>query len=303
MDSFFAKIRKPFILLLCFSGATLLFADYPVIEQLDSFYDSGYRQQQQDVELFYKSRGSSDRYPELLIFQYRLKEKDTLFSLASSFNITYETIATLNNMDDPDDWPSGGIILIPNMPGVFVNIRPRSDFQDFVSGNTRSISVKEPVTVFFHDNTFSYEFYPGDVFQNDERRFFLGGFFHVPLKNYSISSRFGYRIHPITGEWSLHSGLDYDTAEGQDVYPAGSGVVSETGYSSIYGYYILIDHERNLTTMYAHLSEISANKGDKVSISDIIGKTGNSGMSTGPHLHFEIRKDGQPVNPELYLIH
>ena len=109
MDNVFC-VKKHLFLCLFFAAVCFqVSAEYPLIEQLNNFNDPRYRQQQQDVELFYRSRGDREKFPDLIIFRYKIREHDTLFSLASAFNLTYETIATLNNMDNPEDWPDDPI--------------------------------------------------------------------------------------------------------------------------------------------------------------------------------------------------
>lgn len=95
----------------------------------------------------------------------------------------------------------------------------------------------------------------------------------------------------------IHTGIDYSGKKGDPVYAGADGTVSETKYSSSLGYYIIISHENEYTSLYAHLSEINVSEGDTVLRGQIIGKVGASGMATGPHLHFEIRKNGEAVNP------
>lgn len=116
-----------------------------------------------------------------------------------------------------------------------------------------------------------------------------------------ITSGFGYRIHPITGNRSFHTGIDLAAPEGTPIAAAYGGTVAETGYSSGRGNYILLSHGDNLQTLYCHLSEIGVREGDKVDAGGTIGLVGTTGMSTGPHLHFELRVDGVRCDP-LYVL-
>jgi len=128
-----------------------------------------------------------------------------------------------------------------------------------------------------------------------------------PIKNNDlirISSNFGYRLHPILGIMQLHSGLDLLANTGTKVYASGSGVVTTAGSiaSTGYGIEVIIDHEvRNLSSRYAHLSKLHVKKGDKVLRGQLIGEVGSTGLSTAPHLHYEILVNGNAVNPLRYM--
>jgi len=112
-----------------------------------------------------------------------------------------------------------------------------------------------------------------------------------------VSSRFGWRRDPLTGEASFHQGVDIAVAYGRDVKAAADGVVSFAGVQSGYGNTVVIDHQDGRQTRYAHLSQELVRAGDAVMEGQVLGKSGNSGRSTGPHLHFEMLVNGRPVDP------
>ena len=116
----------------------------------------------------------------------------------------------------------------------------------------------------------------------------------------SITSPFGLRRHPISGNGDFHTGLDIAAAEGADVYAAYPGLVAEVGESEIYGNYVTLDHGGGLTTTYCHCSAILAREGQRLKVGARIAEVGSTGVSTGPHLHFEARVNGDYVDP-LYL--
>lgn len=123
-------------------------------------------------------------------------------------------------------------------------------------------------------------------------------FRHVmPVASYRVSSKYGYRVHPISGNTTFHYGVDLAAASGTKVVSVADGTVSETGYGSINGNYIKITHADGFVTHYAHLKSIGVKKGQKVKAGEKIGAVGSTGYSTGPHLHFEVRKNGLVVNP------
>ena len=116
-----------------------------------------------------------------------------------------------------------------------------------------------------------------------------------------VVSAFGPRLHPILGYTRMHTGLDIDGARGADIVAAASGTVILAGSYGGYGNAVIIDHGGGMATLYAHQSSIVVSKGQKVLIADLIGHVGSTGLSTGPHLHFEVRLSGSPVDPARYF--
>jgi len=133
-------------------------------------------------------------------------------------------------------------------------------------------------------------------------REFAGGQLAWPTPGYSsISSDYGMRRHPILKRDSMHTGIDIRAPMGAKVVAAESGQVIFVGWFGAFGNVVIIDHGSNITTMYAHLSAFTVKEGQEVLRGDQVGKVGSTGLSTGPHLHFEVRKNGEPVNPWPYL--
>ena len=116
-----------------------------------------------------------------------------------------------------------------------------------------------------------------------------------------ITSDFGWRIHPIYGTRRLHAGTDFGVDEGTPVHAADGGVVVEAGWVSGYGYTVIIDHGNGMSTLYAHNSDVAVSPGQTVSKGQVVSYSGNTGGSTGPHLHFEVRINGEPTDPMGYL--
>ncbi len=115
-----------------------------------------------------------------------------------------------------------------------------------------------------------------------------------------VTSKFGTRLHPVYGVYRTHNGIDIGAAYGTNVIAADSGKVITSKYSSSYGHYIMINHGNGRTTLYAHMSKRYAQVGDTVSQGQVIGLVGSTGVSTGPHIHFEIAVNGSRVNPLNY---
>ncbi|WP_071189549.1 M23 family metallopeptidase [Trichormus sp. NMC-1] len=115
------------------------------------------------------------------------------------------------------------------------------------------------------------------------------------------SSPFGWRIHPILGYRRFHGGLDFAASYGSTIRAADSGTVIFAGWYGGYGKSLIIDHGKGITTLYAHCSELYVSEGQSVQKGQAIAAVGSTGLSTGPHLHFEVRRDGTPVDPANYL--
>ena len=116
-----------------------------------------------------------------------------------------------------------------------------------------------------------------------------------------ITSPYGYRVHPIFGTTIYHSGIDIGVDEGTPVHAADGGVVVWSGWMGGYGYAVVIDHGNGLSTLYGHNSELAVDEGQSVAKGQVISYAGSTGNSTGPHVHFEVRANGDPVDPMGYL--
>ena len=132
---------------------------------------------------------------------------------------------------------------------------------------------------------------------------YIGGVMAWPVPGYTrITSTFGMRVHPITGVYKLHTGVDIGGAPiGTNFIAANDGVVVKAQYNAAYGNMVIIDHGGGISTLYAHGDEIVATLGQTVKKGDVILKVGSTGYSTGPHAHFEVRVNGTPVDPMPYI--
>lgn len=116
-----------------------------------------------------------------------------------------------------------------------------------------------------------------------------------------ISSGYGQRLHPITGRHSFHDGVDIVAAPGTSVLATVDGTVEEAGRKARLGNYVRLRHEGGLSSIYGHLASIQVKKGQNVAKGQIIGRLGSTGLSTGPHLHYAMKKDGESIDPMPYL--
>lgn len=130
----------------------------------------------------------------------------------------------------------------------------------------------------------------------------FSGEFTWPTPGYTrITSEYGYRTHPILKEKRMHTGIDIGAPAGTSIKAADGGTVIYAGWLGAYGNATIIDHGGSISTMYAHQSSILVKENQNVKRGEVIGKVGSTGWSTGPHLHFEVRKNGDPINPWNYL--
>ncbi len=128
------------------------------------------------------------------------------------------------------------------------------------------------------------------------------GTFTWPAPGYKrITSQYGMRYHPILKKRKLHTGMDIGAPKGANIVAADSGTVIQVGWNGGYGNTVMINHGNNKVTLYAHCSATLVSVGQTVQKGDVIAKVGSTGWSTGPHLHFEVRINGEPVNPTKYL--
>jgi murein DD-endopeptidase MepM/ murein hydrolase activator NlpD len=124
----------------------------------------------------------------------------------------------------------------------------------------------------------------------------------MPVNAPYNASGFGRRIDPFTGQWAMHEGIDFLADPGTPVVAAAGGVVTFAGFHPQYGFMIDIDHGNYLSTRYAHLSKLLVKEGDVVTRARRVALSGNTGRSTGPHLHFEVRFRGSAQNPARFLV-
>ena len=121
-----------------------------------------------------------------------------------------------------------------------------------------------------------------------------------PLEG-KLNSSFGYRKDPFRSRFGFHTGIDIDAEYGESVVATADGLVSKAGWHHSYGKTVVIDHEDGYETLYGHLSKITVKEGQKVTVGEVVGEAGSTGRSTGTHLHYEVVKNGERIDPSTYL--
>lgn len=273
-------------------------AEYPWIRELSAAKDPLFRQQQELVDLAYQSLAAGQGPGDLAVFRYRVKAEEELFSLASRFNVPYETLATLNGMTGSRSVKSDQVLLVPSQPGIFLALDHPSEldrlmeaWRDDQSSSWSLVRVLRP------SGPETLKFFPGQRFHPLERAFFLGILFRFPLPSGRLTSQFGPRTNPFTGHPSFHAGIDLGAPVGTEVYAARDGRVAATGFDKVLGNFVRLDHGNGYETVYGHLNTVLTSLHQEVRSGTLLGRVGSTGMSTGPHLHFEIRRQGHPQDP------
>lgn len=271
----------------------------PILTRLSS-YESSFKEYCKIVEENYKNLNSG-REPNHQFFYYKNTEKFTLQGLASRCNIPYETIATLNKIESSSDKITNKDLILPTVPGLFIPLeKGKTSVEVLLQENyaTKQDSLKGTK---WEINGRDFVFLKNKRFSSTERAFFLDSSMQLPLSNDSfwISSEFGKRKNPFSGELKNHNGIDMAAAEGTPVYTVKDGAVAVViENDSVFGNYIILSHDLGKTTsVYAHLKSIEVEQYQSVKKGDLIGYVGQTGEATGPHLHFEIRQGGKAQNP------
>jgi murein DD-endopeptidase MepM/ murein hydrolase activator NlpD len=242
-----------------------------------------------------------DRAPQIL--SYEIRPGDTLASVAKQFRVPTEAILSSNELSEI---VPGQTLRIPKA-GILHRIKSRQTLTDLarsygvtVEAIVLANALENPDKVFTGQEIFVPEAkkFPKTKALELARGKTAG--FVWPLFG-EVSSYFGPRPHPVTGKNDFHEGLDIEIPEGTPVYASKAGRVVLAGQNGGYGIEVVIDHGGGYRTTYGHLSEIRVYRGQFVEGGQRIALSGNTGLSTGPHLHFEIRQYGRPLNPLAIL--
>lgn len=254
--------------------------------------------------------------PRRDIITYTVQSGDTLIDIGYHFRLQWTTILWSNPFlgDMPDLLRPGQVLIIPPVDGVYHIVREGETLESIAK--KYDVSVEDIVSCPYNNLEKPYQIVPGQGImvpggkKPHVPKFFRPadtgpfpadalrgtGTFIWPARG-RITDRFGY---PRPGHW--HTGLDIANVKGTPIYAADSGYVRHAGWTHLgYGVLIIIDHGNGYSTYYAHLNAIYVQVGESVEQGQLIGAMGSTGNSTGPHLHFEVRVNGIPQDPEKYL--
>lgn len=244
----------------------------------------------------------------LEVEQYTVREGDSLWSIANSFNLDINTLFGCNTMKNPNYLRVGGVLRIPNQDGVFYTVKKGDTIADIskkhgtqtelvMSANgLASASLKAGSELFLPGAKPVTTVYAalGDPSIKGTNKFSKS--FAWPLVG-GISSGYGWRRHPFTKRRDFHTGIDIKGPSGRIIRASKAGRVVYSGWMGGYGRVVVMDHGKGYTTLYAHCSRLLVKQGQRVSSGQPVGKVGSSGRATGPHLHFEVRLNNKPISP------
>ncbi len=251
-----------------------------------------------------KSRRPDHELPELKFYAYTVKKNDTFWTILARSSQDIDTLLSVNGFSTPKDIVPGRKIYIPNMRGTVVS---GSDAKK-ISRMLRENQIR-PEYVYRVNRCSGFEkkylFIPCGKISNLERSLFLGTGFMYPLPQKRaphLTSRFGKRRNPFNyRNIEFHSGVDVSCPRGSEVLAARDGKVIFTGFEGGYGNLVVVQHECGYRSYYGHLSRPLVRPGDTVKRGAVVGLSGNTGRTTGPHLHFEVRRGDVAVNPGILL--
>lgn len=237
---------------------------------------------------------------------YRVVKGDTISEIATRFDVTTDSIVTFNGITNARTLSIGKYLKIPTLNGILYTAKKG----DTVHALATSYGISEDRIRELNGLTGAN----GDAAIIDGRSLFLpdarlsswalreisGDLFSWPIRGW-ITSWYGWRNDPFSGDRSFHTGIDIGANRGSPVRAAMEGVVSATGYSATSGNYVVLRHHSGYSTMYAHLDRIDVKAGRSVTQATTIGAIGSTGYSTGPHLHFTVSKNGRLLNPMTVL--
>ena len=251
--------------------------------------------------------GDAITFPSIDGLYYKLEKNDTLAKIAKKYGISVVDIVDYNNIN-PKKLKAGSTIFLKgvtlqkykDVEGRLIAAQQAKEDKKKNKNKEKEKEKEKPENPPKGTKGSPPPPPPEDNDDGGRSAAYSGAGFAYPVRYAGVSSPFGNRYHPVLKRYILHTGVDL-VAKYVPLRAAKAGVVTFAGNMSGYGKIIIIRHDNGYETRYAHLSVISTNVGEHVNQGDLIGKTGNSGRTTGAHLHFEIRQNGVPKNPMKYL--
>ncbi len=243
------------------------------------------------------------RFLALEVGSYRVQSGDTLGQIASRFGLEMDTLISFNQIEDVRRLQIGDTYRIPNRDGLLYTVKRGDNLATIASVNGSTVNGILDANDLLSQNIIEGQvlFIPGARLNETELKLILGELFAWPVRG-RFTSSFGMRDDPFTGLRRFHNGIDLADAVGTRIRAASSGqVVHIETQTGNYGKFIIIRHPQGFQTLYGHLDSFSVRTGEYVERGQIIGSMGNTGRSTGPHLHFSVIHNGTFVDPLRYL--
>ena len=249
---------------------------------------------------------NSYKFTQPVTYQiYKVKAGDTISGIAKKFGLTnISTLISVNDIGNVRQLASGQKLKIPSIDGIIYTVKKGDSLSSITSKHKVSLEQLLDVNELTSETLTAGQqlFLPGAAMDAAALKNAMGELFRIPISaKFRWTSPFGYRIDPISGVRSFHTGTDMACPTGTPILAAMSGKVVKTGQTRVYGNYVILDHGNGYQTVYMHMSKIIASKGQWVSQGTRIGLVGSTGYSTGPHLHFTVYKNGKLVDPMTVL--
>ena len=241
--------------------------------------------------------------PHMLTFtSYTIEKGDMIGPIAVKAGLNEDTLISVNNIKNTRLLQIGQVIKIPNQDGIYYQVKDGDTLESIAEKYETTVSHINTANELFSDAIApdTTLFIPGAKMDWVVRQEINGDLFIWPCAGY-ISSVYGYRIAPFGGTWSFHSGLDIASPMGSPVKAAMAGRITQVGYDDSFGNYVLITHHSGYRTFYGHMSLVRVKAGAYVGTGERIGDVGSTGLSTGPHVHFTVYKNGVTVNPRSLM--
>ena len=294
------------IIIISFSGILNLQAEnnIPNLGKLDIHNNQSLMDIRRDVRnsiQIIRSNRCESELPQLRFYRYIVEKDENFWTILSKTNLDMDTLISVNDLSSPGEIKPGSKIFIPNMRGVIFTNSENKRLMDVL--NTNNINIRYINAINGQENLNSKPvFIPLAKISQIERSLFMGTGFINPIKNGRRTSSFGDRTDPFNSQRTqFHRGIDIACPVGTEVFAARSGRVIFSGFNGGYGLTVIIQHELGYQTVYGHLSRSLVEVGQRVKGGNLIALSGNTGRTTGPHLHFEVRKDRKPINPDSLL--
>ena len=238
---------------------------------------------------------------------YRVKSGDMIGFIADAFDVTQDTIISVNNIKQSRLIQPGQYLKIPSMPGIIYTVKKNGEtpltIAEKYKVNAEKCANANYVSLDTELKAGTSLFVPDAELDWATRQEINGDLFKKPLHaRYWLSSNYGWRDSPFNaGSRTFHGGIDMAVSQGTPIYAALDGTVTAVGYNATYGNYVIITHHSGYKTLYGHMKATACRTGNFVYTNTIIGYVGSTGMSTGPHLHFTVYKNGKTINPLTVL--
>jgi murein DD-endopeptidase MepM/ murein hydrolase activator NlpD len=246
---------------------------------------------------------SAQQFQKLAVEEYSLVEGDTLLGLALSHDLRMDTLVSFNQIDDVRRMRVGDTYRIPNRDGLLYTVREGDSLLSIANAHgTETNAILDANDMISSEiSVGEVLFVPNARMNETDLKLILGELFVYPVRG-RFTSGFGMRNDPFTGVRRFHNGIDLAGAPGTPIRAAMAGrVVHIETQIGNYGRFVIIRHDGGFQTLYGHLDGFSVRVGQYVSQGGLVGTMGNTGRSTGPHLHFSIIKNGSFVDPLEFL--